>query len=65
VLGRRSGCIAAVSTIAGDATVNDNIFFQLTASEVAGDLKCNGNASGLGFGNIVAGTRSGQCTAFP
>lgn len=63
--GTGSGCIAAVSTIAGDATVNDNIFFQLTANEVAGDLKCNGNSSGLAFFNIVAGTVSGQCPIFP
>jgi hypothetical protein len=60
-----AGCVAAGSTIAGDATVNDNVFFQLTANEVAGDLKCKDNASGLGIGNIVAGTASGQCTALP
>jgi hypothetical protein len=60
-----TGCIASVSTIAGDATVNDNLFFQLTANEVAGDLKCNGNSSGIGGFNIVAGTVSGQCSALP
>ena len=60
-----TGCIAAVSTIAGNATVNDNVFFQFTANEVAGDWKCNDNSSGLGFFNIVAGTVSGQCSVFP
>ena len=59
------GCFADTSTIAGDATVNDNVLFQLQANEVAGDLKCSGNASGIGFGNIVAGTVSGPCNALP
>ena len=53
------GCFAEVSTIAGDATIKDNVYFEWWANEVAGNLKCSGNSSGLGFGNIVAGTIAG------
>lgn len=59
--GNGGGGYADASTIAGDAIIDGNIFFQLQVNEIAGDLKCTDNTTGLTLGNIVAGTKSGQC----
>jgi hypothetical protein len=55
----------AGNTFGGDLQVHDNQAndLQISANIVFGDVACTGNSpSPVGFGNIILGTASGQCS---
>ena len=55
---------ASVSFVGGNVTANNNGGIEFFENAIGGDLKCNGNASVLGFpNNTVAGSKQGQCAA--
>jgi hypothetical protein len=55
---------ASVSFVGGNVTANNNGGIDFFENAIGGDLKCNGNASVLGFpNNTVAGNKQGQCAA--
>ena len=60
-------CDLQSDSIGGNAVLNDNsgVGIAVRNSAIGGDLKCTGNASAVtGPPNTVAGTKSGQCSAF-
>jgi hypothetical protein len=57
-----AGCTLWTATVGGDATLNDNLGITILGNAIGGNLKCNGNGSAVGVANIVAGTKSGQCS---
>lgn len=62
--GNSGGCTLRGSQIGGDAKLNNNTVIELGGNLIAGNLKCGGNGSVSGFAgsNIVAGTKSGDCS---
>src|SRR5262249_44726614 len=59
-------CKLQWDVVSNDVTVNNNngigVAASVSNSAIGGDLKCNGNTSVGGSGNIVAGNKNGQCS---